>query len=422
MRRNLASALGLLAAVACGRGDVVLIEAGAGEALAGRMATQAPRPESAPVETPFVPCPVPAADLDQVLDEAARRFDALDWPAALACSDVAIDLGPEAVEAHHLRAAALAALERFEEAQVGFAMALALDPDDPETLAAAADFYINVLVPKTRPSIQVGLEYARRGAERATSRRRLDRRLRARLLLLEAEADNDLGASDLALPLVEEALVLAPRMVEALHERGVTLFDLCRFGEAEAAFHAVLKENPEDPYAHHHLGLIYDRLGRTGEAESHFARAAAAAPEDFPPPVIISPAEFRAEVDQAIAELDPEQRAALAGVSLELADLPALEDLTAVEPPFAPTIMGLFRGLPVGEDDGHGHAAVERPEGGGAGASRVPARAIVLYRKNLGRAVRTRADLDRQIRKTLIHELGHLSGLDEDELRRRGLE
>jgi len=47
---------------------------------------------------------------------------------------------------------------------------------------------------------------------------------------------------------------------------------------------------------------------------------------------------------------------------------------------------------------------------------------IVLYRKNLGRAVKTRAELTEQIRDTLLHEIGHLEGLDEDDLRRRGME
>jgi tetratricopeptide (TPR) repeat protein len=413
-------ALGLLGAVACGDPGVVLLHRGDGSALPAIHALTAPPAASAPgapPETPYVPCPAPIDDVDQVLDEAGRRYDAADWAAALSCAELGIDLAPEAVEAHHVRAAALAALERYGDAQVGFAMALALDPDDPETLAAAGDFYINVIVPKSRESIHVGLEYARRGAERATSRRRLDRRLRARLLLLQAEGENDLGASDRALPLVQEALALAPDLVEAQHERGVTLFNLCRFPEAEAAFREVLASEPEDAYAHHHLGLIADRGGRSDEADAHLARARAAAPDDFPAPVILSPEEFRAEVDEAIAELDAASRQALAQVQLELADVPALDDLTAVEPPFAPTIMGLFRGLPLGEDEAgvyHGHGRSATPGG--------PARAIVLYRKNLGRAVRSRDELDRQIRKTLVHELGHLAGLDEDELRRRGLE
>src|SRR5690606_5412234 len=84
-----------------------------------------------PSTTAYVPCPAPADDLDAILDEAGRRYDGADFAVALACTELATDLAPEAVEAHHLRAAAFAAIERFPEAQLGFAMALALDPDDP---------------------------------------------------------------------------------------------------------------------------------------------------------------------------------------------------------------------------------------------------------------------------------------------------
>jgi predicted Zn-dependent protease with MMP-like domain len=92
---------------------------------------------------------------------------------------------------------------------------------------------------------------------------------------------------------------------------------------------------------------------------------------------------------------------------IEIADLPDPADLTAVQPPFPPTILGLYRG-PVGRN-----APAATP---GEPTS------IVLYRKNLARAVKTRADLSVQIRETLLHEIGHLEGLDEDDLRRRGLD
>jgi predicted Zn-dependent protease with MMP-like domain len=289
-------------------------------------------------------------------------------------------------------------------------MALALDPDDPETLSAAADFYINVLPPKRRETTLVGLEYARRGRARAVTRRARNKPLRARLSLLEAQALNDLGRADEAIPRVDESLKLAPDMLEAKHELGVSLFNLCRFDDAKEAFAAVLRLAPEDPYAHHHLGLIYERIGRDADADAHFARARELSPDEFWAPVLLEPAAFEAEVAAAVAELPAETRALLTGVTVEVVDLPALDDLTAVDPPFSPTILGLFRGLP------HG---VEPPSGERAS---VPPRAIVLYRKNLARAVKTREELDRQIRRTLIHEVGHLSGLDEDDLRRRGLD
>ena len=359
---------------------------------------------------------------EDALAASERGFEAGTLALAYACADVAVELAPQAVEAHHLRAATLAALGRLADAQIAFAMALALDPDDPETLAAVADFYINVLGTRSRDQLGLGLEYARRGSERASTRRRADRQLRARLLLLEAEAMNDLGSSDLALPRVEEALELVPDWLEAQHERGVSLFNLVRFDEAREAFEAVLARVPEDAYAHYHMGLIAEHTGDAEAARRHLEKARALAPGGIGPTVEISAEAFRAEVAEAIAELDPRDRALLEQVALELVDLPAVADLTAVKPPFAPTIMGLYRGLPVGVDEAAGPGAGERVDSLAEIAGETPPRAIVLFRLNLARQARTRAELDAQIRKTLRHELGHARGLGEPELRRLGLE
>jgi predicted Zn-dependent protease with MMP-like domain len=48
--------------------------------------------------------------------------------------------------------------------------------------------------------------------------------------------------------------------------------------------------------------------------------------------------------------------------------------------------------------------------------------AIVLFQKNLERFATSRADLIEQIGVTLIHEVGHFLGLDEEELYERGLD
>ena len=65
------------------------------------------------------------------------------------------------------------------------------------------------------------------------------------------------------------------------------------------------------------------------------------------------------------------------------------------------------------------------PEGEGRASSpgsTVPARAIVLYRRNILRSVHGTEDLDRAIERTLLHEVGHLRGEDDGSLRDRGLE
>jgi predicted Zn-dependent protease with MMP-like domain len=124
---------------------------------------------------------------------------------------------------------------------------------------------------------------------------------------------------------------------------------------------------------------------------------------------VIPPAEFQKEVDAVVATLPPERKARVRSIKIEIADLPDPVDLAAVSPPFPPTILGLYRG-PVG------HAASTLPA-----ATDEPV-SIVLYRKNLARAVKSRTELSEQIRDTLLHEIGHLEGLDEDDLRRRGME
>jgi Flp pilus assembly protein TadD/predicted Zn-dependent protease with MMP-like domain len=367
-------------------------------------------------EAPVVECP--AAVLDAADDEARvaalleaanQQIEHARYGAAWTCADRAADLAPTSVEAQHLRGAALAALGRDPEAQIAYGLALALDPDDPETLRAVADFYINGKGERGRDSLRLGLELAQRGSRRADARRRRNPALVADLAVLEAQALNDLGRSDEALVRVGSALRIAPGRGDALHEKGVALFDLSRFVDARVALQKALRIQPDDAFTHQMLGLTLEQLGDAKGADAELARAFEIAPNELTRPVVISLAEFKQEVDAVVASLPPERRARVRQVQIEIAELPDPVDLAAVTPPFPPTILGLYRG-PVG----HGAAPTTSP-------SSEPV-SIVLYRKNLARAVKSRAELSEQIRDTLLHEIGHLEGLDEDDLRRRGME
>ena len=124
-----------------------------------------------------------------LLDRAAELFDDGDYTGALACAEEAARQAPRSVEAHHNRAISLMRLDRLDEARDAIALALALAPDDPETLEAAADLNINQLPPSVDRSA-LGLEYARRGSRHVGGR---DRERAARLALLEGQALIDLG-------------------------------------------------------------------------------------------------------------------------------------------------------------------------------------------------------------------------------------
>jgi predicted Zn-dependent protease with MMP-like domain len=265
----------------------------------------------------------------------------------------------------------------------------ALDQGEPERAVASADAALRALEVRPREP-------------------RRDRGLEVRLLVAAATAENDLGRSDLALPRAERALRLDPQDSGAAWERALALWELCRFDEAEPAFRRVLELSRDDAWALHYLGLAAERRGDARRARELLAAATRSSPEDFPPEVAIDAAGFAAEVRRALAALPEADRRAIGTVPLELAELPEVDDLVAVEPPLSPGLLGLFRGPPEHEPC--------LPEDG------EPCRSIVLYRKNLARFARDRGELAKQVRVTLLHELGHLRGEDDDALRRRGLE
>jgi predicted Zn-dependent protease with MMP-like domain len=95
--------------------------------------------------------------------------------------------------------------------------------------------------------------------------------------------------------------------------------------------------------------------------------------------------------------------------TIAVEEIPEDEDLLASKPPLSPSILGVFRGTPVGE------RSVT------SAFDHFPA-SIVLYQRNLERFARTRDELIEQIGITLMHEVGHLIGLDEEDLWERGLE
>lgn len=366
-------------------------------------------------EESVIDCPAVLRDSDDdearvaaLLEAANQQIVQAAFGAAWTCADRAADLNGTSVEAHHLRGAALAGLGRDAEAQLAYSLALALDPDDPETLRAVADFYINGKGERGRDALRLGLELAQRGSRRVLARRRKNPPLAADLAILEGQALNDLGRSDEALDRIDVALRMAPGRGDALHERGVALFDLSRFADARVAFGKALVIQPEDAYTHQMMGLTLEQLGDSAAADKELTRAVELAPGEISKPVLITEAEFWGEVHAVVDALPPERRARVRSIQLQVVDFPDPADLSAVKPPFPPTILGLYRG-PVGRAANAHAIESERPS-------------IVLYRKNLARAVKSRAELSEQIRDTLLHEIGHLEGFDEDDLRRRGME
>jgi Flp pilus assembly protein TadD/predicted Zn-dependent protease with MMP-like domain len=354
----------------------------------------------APTARP-APCLVATGGLDapvpDLLEQAAREFEKGRFEGALECAREASRLEPTSVAAHHFRGAALAELGHLDEARTAYARALVLDPDDPEVLRSAADLHVRRL--GARDDLELALAYVQRGLVRAHKLK--DRALLKDLYLLQAMAHDDLGRPAEALGAANHALDYDMHDREARREKGVALFELCRFAEARVELGKLAADEP-DAWAEHYLGLIAERSRDDIAAAQHFARAQKLDPEAFRPSPSPSVSAFARVVQEEVSKLPKEVQAGLSQSKFAVIDLPAESDLTATDPPLSPGILGLFRPPPEGAE------ARDKP-------------AIFLYRRNLARAAHNDEELHREVRDTLLHEVGHLNGEDDDQLRDRGL-
>jgi predicted Zn-dependent protease with MMP-like domain/Tfp pilus assembly protein PilF len=345
-------------------------------------------------------------DVGQRLEEVTQAFESEDFEGALARTEALLTQAPGLPEALHYRAAAQAELGQFEEAAQSYQQALKASPDDLELLLGAADFLI-CRMGEDREAVEDGLALCERGRKQAE--REDDVEFVYEFLLLEGMGLNQLGECEQALASLDAALEHMPRSVDATVERAIALFELCRFTEAHGEFERVLKDAPDEAWAHHYLGLLAERRGDMKEAKKRFAKAQALMPEEFPPPVELSEAEFDGALEAAVKALPEHVKGYLDNVTISVEDIPSDEELMDQSPPLSPCILGVFRGTPVGErsvDNAYDH---------------FPA-SIVLYQKNLERFAKTREELIEQIGITVMHEVGHLVGLDEDDLWERGLD
>lgn len=106
--------------------------------------------------------------------------------------------------------------------------------------------------------------------------------------------------------------------------------------------------------------------------------------------------------ESVLAALPEDLRAEAETVILEIADQATAEQVGDE----GGTLLGLYEGVPLVER--HADSAVLFPD------------TITLFRLPLAGLARTEVELRRQIRKTLVHELGHFFGFDEFELEERG--
>ncbi|HSM51219.1 MAG TPA: metallopeptidase family protein [Thermoanaerobaculia bacterium] len=119
----------------------------------------------------------------------------------------------------------------------------------------------------------------------------------------------------------------------------------------------------------------------------------------------VSRDEFEALVEKAVAGLPEEFRRLLDNVAVMVAEEPSDEDLEEVgmdpSDPDRDELFGLYHGVPLPDRDSSYSALPDR---------------ILIYRGPILRCCGSRREVLREVRDTVLHELGHYYGLEEDEL------
>jgi len=120
-------------------------------------------------------------------------------------------------------------------------------------------------------------------------------------------------------------------------------------------------------------------------------------------PMTVSPDEFDAWIQEALAGLPPRFASLANDVSIVVEEEPSAEILRDLELESEDDLLGLYQGVPIDE------TSFFQPAG------ELPAR-IAIYRGPILRLCRTKAEAIHEVRDTLVHELGHHVGLDDEEM------
>jgi len=117
----------------------------------------------------------------------------------------------------------------------------------------------------------------------------------------------------------------------------------------------------------------------------------------------VSAEEFGALVEQALAELPQPYARLVRDISVVVEEEPPPEVLEDLELDSADDLLGLYQGLSLAEESFF--------QSGGQ-----PPPRIAIYRGPILRLCETAEEVRREIRDTVVHELGHHVGLGDEEM------
>lgn len=202
---------------------------------------------------------------------------------------------------------------------------------------------------------------------------------------------------------LERAVSLDPEDAEFRAMLAQALFASCAFDRARTESDRAVALDPASADGLYVRAMVLERDGRQADADRDYRAAAKLAPDRFVMPTRMSRDAFEEVVAKAAAILPREFRDRLDDVPVVVEDVPAEAILFEETPALDPELLGLFVGTALPERT-FGAAGIEAPP------------RILLFQRNLERIASDRAELEREIARTLHHELAHYLGFAEDQM------
>jgi tetratricopeptide (TPR) repeat protein len=319
-------------------------------------------------------------------------------PAAEKSAREALVLEPESPDAQVLLGQIELQRGRPERAMSRFRKAIELDPDYAEPYLSAAEVALLEL-----DDPEQALELAEEVVSRADDQSEyLDALLLKVEALLAMDEDETDGRAREALGELPEGPLEDPLLaLRAAH----AWLDLERYDQAESYYRQVIEKEPGTADAWHGLGMCAEGRDDHDAMVEAWLKARELDLEAEPPAWQLSEAEFEAVASESLDSLPDHIRKRLANVPILARDYP---DPDIIRQGFDPRILGFFSGIPY-------------PEKTSVSGPPPHLDCILLFKRNIERAARSRDETLEEVRITLLHETGHFFALSEEELEAMGL-
>lgn len=218
---------------------------------------------------------------------------------------------------------------------------------------------------------------------------------------------SEVGRYDAALEALQRLARFAPDNTEIELDLAICYFELTEFERAAAAFEQLRADCDPHPEIEFYLGALAERREEWATADRHFQTAHRLDPANYPPLLTISDRRVDQLVRETLDSLPRDTYDVIRKVPVICDPVPPVELLRLTTPPFSPLILGMHHGA----DMRRGSVFHTAPVIDG----------IRLFPRNIAKVARTQTQFEHELTITLLHEIGHRLGLDEDEVWERGL-